>query len=73
MTRGTKTSPRARARRAQADLFSDSCPNAASLIPSWLDLPASARQTVTDLLASLLRAHAVRAGAPTPREAGDDR
>jgi hypothetical protein len=50
----------------------DGCPNAASPTPSWLDLPASARQTVTDLLASLLRGHAVRAGAPTRREAGDD-
>ncbi len=73
MTRGTKTSPRARARRAQADLFADVCPNAASPTPVWLDLPASARQVVTDLFASLLRDHAARAAAPTPREASDDR
>ncbi len=73
MTRGTKTSPRARARRAQADLFADGCPNAATPTPVWLDLPASARQTLTDLLANLLRDHAARTGAATPREVGDDR
>jgi hypothetical protein len=51
----------------------DGCPNTAAPTPVWLDLPASARQTVTDLLASLLRDHAVQTVAPTPREAGDDR
>jgi acyl-CoA reductase-like NAD-dependent aldehyde dehydrogenase len=72
MKRGPKSSPRARARRAQADLFTEVCSKLGPPTPGWPDLPAPTRRRVTDLLANLLREHAGRI-ATALREDGDER
>jgi len=54
------------------DLFKSNQPDGAIGAPTWPNLPAEARATLTSLMTQLILDHAARTAAPLAREAGHD-
>ena len=59
-------------RPRQMDLFKSNPTNNAIGAPTWPDLPAEARATLTSLMTQLILDHAARTAAALAREAGHD-